>query len=531
MNIREQAMSIATGMNAGLSSIKGSDIFDLMHHSGLNAYLMYEDIYLLHELATNPKYTIVSNKDKFSVYDQILNPRGFIRSHSGTNRVIYRHSTDPTFILKIGLDSIGINDNKYEYYNQRVLKPFIPKVFEISNDGTVGLMERVEPILNKETFLKYANDIFSIITYLVEQGYLLEDVGTDFFMNWGVRIGFGPVLLDFPYVYRANKSRLKCIARDLDGNQCTGNIIYDDGYNFLVCNKCGKRYAAKDIGSSFRYLNEIRSKMKRREETMNYVIHASNGNEKFTIQNSSNVITDSETARNIISKLDRPQINVSRGESKDTIPNTQKKITPFIKEEKGDKFVKSNNSRIEIILNDAGFNINNIPADLLEYIEADMVINATKFIKISHFLARKSEVDKLKEKGILEKQEEFIKKRLHTNRLRVIENELFVHYYSPNAFYDTLALEEIIKQSISNYKEMKVQEEMDANKIEIEEEKVETKPEEKKIEKVVTEEPKKEIEMKFNNNALGSQVISSATAVPDVAIQSKPTKSNVASEY
>ena len=37
MNIREQAMSIATGMNASLSSIKGSDIFDLMHHSGLNA--------------------------------------------------------------------------------------------------------------------------------------------------------------------------------------------------------------------------------------------------------------------------------------------------------------------------------------------------------------------------------------------------------------------------------------------------------------------------------------------------------------
>ena len=81
---------------------------------------------------------------------------------------------------------------------------------------------------------------------------------------------------------------------------------------------------------------------------------------------------------------------------------------------------------------------------------------------------------------------------------------------------------------------MKVQEEIES-RIELEEEKVVgNKPEEKKVEEQKVpevKEEKKEIEMKFNNNALGNQVISSATAVEDVAVQAKPTKTNVASEY
>ena len=41
----------------------------------------------------------------------------------------------------------------------------------------------------------------------------MADIGTNFFMNWGIRPGFGPVLLDYPYVY------------ELDGNKCVNHFF------------------------------------------------------------------------------------------------------------------------------------------------------------------------------------------------------------------------------------------------------------------------------------------------------------------
>ena len=517
-SLRSEAMNIATGFNAGLSNVKGSDIFDLKRHQGLISYLMYEDIYLLHELAVNPKYEIVSMTDRFNVYDQILGPKGFIRSHSGTNRVIYRNIYDDSFILKIGIDSVGIEANRSEFYNQNVLKPFVPKVYDISKCGTIALMEKVEPILNQEMFTMYANEIFNVIVYLVGQGYLLEDIGTDFFMNWGIRYGFGPVLLDFPYVYRVNKSRLFCTMIDMGGEKCKGRIVYDDGFNYLVCDKCGKRYAAKDIGSSFRYLTELNKKILRSEEAMDYVIKARNNSGSFEIKNGANVIVDKEASYNIMTKMDKGQSNVEKKES------VAKQETVFGNKPQQDKFVKNNNLKIEQVLKSFNLTKEDITPDMLDHIEKALIVEAPMYIKVSNFIVRTKDVIAYKNAGKLDDQEERAKKVLHTNRIRIMENDLFTHYYSSNVYYDIDMMADVVSKAIDDY--LKMKEEM------LKDIKPESEPvvEEKK-EEVVVEEPvkekKKDLEMKISNgNALGNSTVTSKTAFSVTGV-----KPNTASEY
>lgn len=236
-----------------LANNNWKQVFLNMHHDPISRYVRREDLYALYQLATNPKYSSSDMKVRFEVYDSIMNPLGFIRSFSGTNRVVYRHNADSTFLLKIGLDSVGINDNKLEYKNQFLLNPFVPRVYDISPDGVMIMIERVHPIMNRKEFEKQAPLTFNITDYWVSHGFVLEDIGTDYFMNWGVRDGFGPVLLDFPYFYRLNKDRLKCTSFK-NGERCNGDIKYDPGFNHLTCQKCGRVYRAKEIGSRVDYL-------------------------------------------------------------------------------------------------------------------------------------------------------------------------------------------------------------------------------------------------------------------------------------
>lgn len=231
-------------------------LFDNMHHPPISEYLSKEDIFMLSKLAIDAKYNGVTKESKFDVYDAILNNKHFERFHLGTNRIVYRHIFDPRFLLKIAIDPIGITANIKEYKNQFLLKPFIPKVFDISSSGAVQMCERVKPFTHKEEFIKYGKEVFDAIQCILKGNrYILEDIGTNFFMNWGLREGFGPVILDFPYIYVRQPDRMRCISPNKHSKGLCGGIIdYDDGYNELVCCKCGQRYAAKDLGSDPNYL-------------------------------------------------------------------------------------------------------------------------------------------------------------------------------------------------------------------------------------------------------------------------------------
>ena len=556
IDVRIKAMDIAAGFSSGLSYMDYKNIFNILTHTGLDTYFYKEDLLLLYELATNPKYNIVSKKDKLSVYDQIICPRGFYRSHSGTNRIVYSHNTDNTFIIKVALDKIGVDDNNKEFYNQKVLQPFVPKIFDISDNEAVILMEKVKPILNKEEFSLYGNSIFDLITYLVGCGYIMEDIGTDFFMNWGVRQGFGPVLLDYPYVYRVNKSRLNCIQRNIDGSQCKGKIIYDDGYNYLICDTCGKRYAAKDIGSNFKYLNEIRSKMKRSATMEKISFKIQRGSQSYEITSGSSII-DEESSRNILPKIEKKsnRFVVKRGNN--VVVNGETTLDKFInkhnaqaiknnsvKESKQSSqnnanqiFVNNNNLMISTILKEFGYNTEDISDTLIGVIANAMEENAHKYLTVANKIVFTDTFKDMTDKQRAD-YEEKIKNMLHTKRLRVEENDIITHYYAANTYYNREKLRDVIREALTEYR---VDVHVDAPptveepvKEEVEEKEVEQEKVNVVKEKIKLPTPS-EMKMEFNyGNALGDPVMTPESDVPtEMATPQKivNNKLTVESEY
>lgn len=213
----------------------------------MNCYLYPSDIEALRKIATSAR---LSSKiqQKYKMIDDIMTVRGFKRFSAGTNRVVYRFLEDTRFLVKIAVDKVGMQDNPLEYENQFLLQPFVTKMFYVSPCGTVGFSERVLPVKNKEEFRQIASDVFDILVNKILGLYVVEDVGTKYFMNWGIRPGFGPVLLDYPYVYKLDGDKLYCNwTNPMTGECCNGEIDYDAGFNHLVCTRCNKTYMATDL--------------------------------------------------------------------------------------------------------------------------------------------------------------------------------------------------------------------------------------------------------------------------------------------
>lgn len=221
--------------------------FESMWIPPMNYYLTQQDIDNLRYIATSIKLSSKINQ-KYKMIDDIMRSRGFKRFSAGTNRVVYSFLEDTRFLVKIAVDKVGMQDNPLEYENQFLLKPYVTKMFYISQCGTVGFAERVLPIKNKAEFREISSDVFEIIVNKILGKYVVEDIGTRYFMNWGIRPGFGPVLLDYPYVYKLDGKKLYCTKQNpITNTLCNGEIDYDAGFNQLICTRCGKRYLAINL--------------------------------------------------------------------------------------------------------------------------------------------------------------------------------------------------------------------------------------------------------------------------------------------
>lgn len=188
-------------------------------------------------------------KKKFEQIDQIMTRKGFTMLGRGTNRITYRFLEDTSFVAKVAFDDVGCKDNPREYINQGIFQPYITKVFDYSPEGAVGIVERVEPIRNRAQFLSVADDVYFLLDQLLISGeYVLADVGSDYWANYGIRQGFGPVLLDFPYVFKIDGNKLYCHAPAFTPTGiCGGEIDFDEGFNELRCTKCGVKYNASEL--------------------------------------------------------------------------------------------------------------------------------------------------------------------------------------------------------------------------------------------------------------------------------------------
>lgn len=214
----------------------------------LAMFLSPADIYQLNSIAKSLK---LSSKPeiRYQEIDKVMRNRGLVKFAAGTNRVVYRHPEFPEILFKVASDAVGLGDNPAEFVNQHLLKPFCCKCYEISPCGTVGIFERVNPIRSREEFISVADDVFELITEWLIGEYVLADIGTRYFMNFGIRKSFGVVLLDYPYVYKLDGNKLYCNKMDVMSptGRCEGEIDYDASFSFLRCTKCGAIYKAKEL--------------------------------------------------------------------------------------------------------------------------------------------------------------------------------------------------------------------------------------------------------------------------------------------
>ena len=235
-------------------SIKEFD-YDKLSAPPISMMFTINDIGDLHTIANSPKYA--GNIDKKNkMIDEIMKRRAYKRFFSGTNRVAYRFLEVPTVIAKVGIDKVGCTDSPAEYKNQLYIQPFCTKIFEVvPQSGVLGTMERVNPITSKAEFLSVADDIFTLMESKIIGRLVGDDLGSKSYMNFGVRhlangCTFGPVVLDFPYLYKLDPKKTIC-KRELDGPYgkyvCGGEIDYDAGFDELVCSCCGKVYTAQEL--------------------------------------------------------------------------------------------------------------------------------------------------------------------------------------------------------------------------------------------------------------------------------------------
>lgn len=223
--------------------------YDKLTAPPLSCLLTQYDIDRLYNIATSARYSGNIEK-KTKAMNEILNPRGFIKFAEGTNRRCYRFVDNDDFVIKVAFGSVAIHDSPSEFNNQFTLKPFCTKVFEVDPCGVVGSFERVDPIKSREEFMSVWEDAYELIFgWLMSNGHIMADIGTKYFMNYGIRRGFGLVVTDFPYLYEIDGNKLYCNApsRDSPTGVCGGLIDCDAGCNELHCELCGTRYRFKEI--------------------------------------------------------------------------------------------------------------------------------------------------------------------------------------------------------------------------------------------------------------------------------------------
>lgn len=248
--------------------------YDKLQGPPILALVSAQDVQDLHYIATSVKYSGNPRK-KYKAIDSIMKARGFSKLGAGTNRVVYRFLEDDRFVFKIAVDDVGMKDNPREFQNQIVLKPFCAKTFEIDPTGTIACSERVRPITNREEFEAVASDVYEMLTTYIIGKYIMADIGSHYFLNYGIRNGFGCVLLDYTYLYELDGNKLHCTEPDPfdPSKQCNGIIDYDAGFNKLYCQKCGKWYRVQELAK----IPEFKDIINRRSENkMDVIIRRGN---------------------------------------------------------------------------------------------------------------------------------------------------------------------------------------------------------------------------------------------------------------
>lgn len=160
----------------------------------------------------------------------------------GTNRYAFKLDG---FVVKVATDHDGKIDNMKEFKMAKVLFPYVTKIYEISENGTLLVAEYIQPFASFTEMLQYKDRIIEILNQLSSL-YLIGDVGVvaKNYSNWGTRVGSKePVCLDFAYVYKVSSQLFMC-------PKCgTGMLQPSADFSYLVCgdSRCGKKVLFEEI--------------------------------------------------------------------------------------------------------------------------------------------------------------------------------------------------------------------------------------------------------------------------------------------
>lgn len=161
----------------------------------------------------------------------------------GTNRYAFKING---FVVKFATNKDGIIDNFKEFKMAKRLYPYVTKVYEVAENGTLLVAEYIQPFNSYGEMYQHADQIREILTKL-SSVYLIGDVGIQAknYANWGLRIGSDePVCLDFAYVYNVSSELFIC-------RKCKNNsmLFPDKDFVKLICPApgCGASYEFEDI--------------------------------------------------------------------------------------------------------------------------------------------------------------------------------------------------------------------------------------------------------------------------------------------
>lgn len=168
---------------------------------------------------------------------------GIVPLGPGTNR--YAMKLDG-WVIKVATNHDGKIDNLKEFKMAKRLLPYVTKIYEVSENGTLLVAEYVQPFSDYAEMVSHADQIREILQNLSSM-YLIGDVGINpkNYANWGMRVGYDePVCLDFAYVYSVSSQLFLC-------RECnSGSILVPDrDFTYLYCPApgCGKRYLFEEI--------------------------------------------------------------------------------------------------------------------------------------------------------------------------------------------------------------------------------------------------------------------------------------------
>jgi len=247
------AIDIITSRNIQkLKQINAATVFDFKQLRGPLIYNVVpkDACDAIAKLCTSPRYSAKYDYKKETI-DSIMDLYGFYHFAAGTNRHVYYHRNDDRFVVKIGYDRVGAHDNKAEMRAQWAIEPFCAKVFSVDESGVLSVVERVNPISNIEEFESVAENVFWMMVTKIIGKYVTNDMGARFYMNYGIRNGFGPVVLDYPNIWEADPEKFTC-------SICGGEIDYDDDLSLLKCTQCGHVYDARDLAKNSDELLQVK---------------------------------------------------------------------------------------------------------------------------------------------------------------------------------------------------------------------------------------------------------------------------------